>query len=319
MPINAALRYHKFSWLDISSLSPIGKTSYLGRPKLSRMFAEGTFHGEHLEAFPPTKAKRELAPLGRCAYCSCEKDSHGLSLKLTSEHIIPEFLGAGLELPSASCASCQKVTSTFEGSLAQELFDPIRKAFLLVGKNSVLEKANFPVDIGVETTRYEFIHHTYHPTILVMPMLYPAASYSRRPKEIDALYALCAHNVNADPSRLQQYDLDSFSSQHLDLVRLAQMIAKIAHVYAVHHFRSNTFTFSVADFIRTDYPPGASSQGYLEHIGCLLSSPDKPSINLHEIEVGKIVWSEKNYAACRVRLFARFDMPSYYVTVGILN
>ena len=123
-------------------------------------------------------------------------------------------------------------------------------------------------------------------------------------------------NINADPKALQKYAIDQFSSQAIDMVRFAQMIAKIAHVYAMHHLGYGTFKPLVADFVRTDFPPGVRCKSHFEHVGCLWQAKDAKSPNLHEIEIGKIDWNGQSLNAARVRLFASCDMPFYYVTVG---
>lgn len=310
-------RYWKFGWNDLSALPPLGTPDY--QPKDAgafRMYQEGTFHGEHLEVFPAKKVKRFLQPFNRCVYCGRDKDERGESLKLTSEHVIPEYLGAGLEMPAASCLECQKITSEFEGALAQEIFDPIRKSFALQGKDGVLKKTNFPLDVGRETTQHEFIPVVHFPTIMVLPMLFPASSYSLRPTDFDEPFNFRVFNINADPIVLQRYALDTFSSQAIDMVRFAQLIAKIAHVYASSYFAPATFKSTVADFIRTNFPRGAPCNSHLEHVGCLWQRQDNASPNLHEIEVGTMDWHGRSMPAVRVRLFASCEMPSYYVTVG---
>jgi len=309
-------RYWKFGWNDLNGLPPIGKMDYQPKGGLFRMFAEGVFHGEHLQIFPSQKTKGKLAAFGRCVYCGRDQDENGLPLKLTSEHVIPEFLGAGLELPDASCPTCQSVTATFEAFIAREIFDPVRKSIGLVGKHKVLRKSNFPLDVGRETTTNKILPVTHYPTILVLPALYPAASYSRRPKDADDPFNFRMFNINADPKALQEYAIDQFSSQCIDMVRFAQMIAKIAHVYAMHHFGYGTFKPLVAEFARTDYPLGAQCKSHLEHVGCLWEAGETPSQNLHEIEVGRINWDGRIIKAVRVRLFASYDMPNYYVSVG---
>ncbi len=315
-PYGKTRRYWKFGWSDLNALPHIGKRDYQPKDGLTRLFPEGRFSGEYIEAFPAFKVKHKLRPHGRCVYCGRAKDDTGNTLKLTSEHIIPEFLGAGLELPDASCAECQKVTSGFEDTIAREMFDPVRTEFILKGKNGVPQKTNFPLDVGRETKQHEFIPLRHYPTILVMPLLYPASSYSQRPINADDPFNFQIYNINADAAKLKRYALDRFSSQSVDLVRFSQMIAKIAHVYAVHHFGEGAFIPTVADFIRSDYPPATPVTGHFAHIGCLWQARDNPSTNLHEIEVGRIEWNRETLHAVRVRLFASCEMPSYYVTVG---
>lgn len=280
------------------------------------MFAEGTFRGEHQESFSSIKNKRKLSSFGRCVYCGRHDDADGVPLKLTSEHIIPEYLGAGLELPEASCSDCQTVTGEFERSLAEEMFDPIRKSYAFPGKDGVLKKTNFPLDVGFETTQHEFIPLIHYPTILVMPHLFPASSYSTRPKNSDDPFNFRMYNINADLEQLKKYGIEKFSSQSVDLVRFSQMIAKIAHVYAMHYFKTESFTPTVADFIRTNYPPATPAHGHFENVGSLWQAKDRPSTNLHEIEVGRITWGNETMLAARVRLFACCEMSSYYVTIG---
>jgi len=57
-------------------------------------------------------------PVGKCIYCGSNGDARGLR----SEHIFPFFLGGNLELPAASCADCEKITSFIEGHCANRIF-----------------------------------------------------------------------------------------------------------------------------------------------------------------------------------------------------
>jgi len=196
------------------------------------------------------------------------------------------------------------------------MFDPVRKTLLLKGKSGILEKTNFPLDIGRETTQHEFIPLRHFPTILVMPQLFPAASYSHRSPQADDLFNILMFNINADPEYLKQYQFEGLSSQAIDLVHFSQMVAKIAHVYGTYHFGCDAFRPTVAEFVRTSFPPASSSTGHLEHVGCLWQRRLASTESLHEIEVGQMYWQEKIMPAIRVQLFASFGMPSYYVTIG---
>lgn len=120
------------------------------------------------------KKKERLKPLGCCAYCGRSQDKHGKPLALTSEHIIAEALGCGIELPEASCSDCQRVTSEFERSVTEEMFDPVRRIFALKGKGGILQKQNFPVDVGTTVTNFVMLVEQHHPTLLTLPQLYPA-------------------------------------------------------------------------------------------------------------------------------------------------
>ncbi|WP_210245793.1 hypothetical protein [Ciceribacter naphthalenivorans] len=310
-------RYVKFAWRDLSNLPPIGKLDYAPkRPQAFRIFQEGEFEGRHTHVLPAIKRREVLPALGRCVYCRRQQDACGRRLNLTSEHVIPEFLGAGLELAASSCFDCQRTTSDFESSIAASMFGPVRRALVLKGKGGILERTNFPLDIGREISRREFIPLRHYPTILVMPNLYPASSYSRRSPHSDDLFNFQVFNVNAEPKYLRQYDLEGFSSQSIDLVRFCQMIAKIAVVYGTHYFGFDTFNPTVVDFVRTDFPPGNPATGHFANVGCLWRRKRLATESLHEIEVGEMRWQGKTMAAVRVQLFASYGMPSYYVTIG---
>ena len=309
-------RYVKFAWDDLSNLPPVGKPDYHPKGCAFRMFEEGVFDGIHTHVFPAIKKKENLPPAGRCVYCHRQTDEDGKPLKLTSEHVIPEFLGAGLELPAASCSECQLTTAEFESSIATSMFDPVRRALLLKGKGGLLEKSNFPLDVGRETTQHEFIPLRHYPTILVMPNLFPAASYSRRSPQADDLFNIVMFNINAEEEYLRQYALEDFSTQAIDLVHFSQMIAKIAHVYGSHYFGFENFRPTVADFVRTSYPPATGALGHLAHVGCLWQRRLPATASLHEIEVGVMHWMGKSMPCVRVQLFASYGMPSYYVTIG---
>lgn len=122
-------RYYKFAWNSSHDVPPVGKLDH--QPKGGGAFhlpTSGAFVPIRPKmAFPEVKIRTKLQPLGRCAYCGRTHDDLGAPLKLTSEHIIPEFLGAGIELPGSSCSVCQGSTSKFEDAIARDLFDPVRK------------------------------------------------------------------------------------------------------------------------------------------------------------------------------------------------
>ncbi|ESX56677.1 hypothetical protein NLY43_21090 [Mesorhizobium sp. C416B] len=309
-------RYWKFLWDDLRALPALGTVDYQPKGGAFRSFAQGSFNGEYLEIIPAVRKRTLLPKLGRCAYCGQVADSSGNLLPLSSEHVVPDFLGAGLELPSSSCAKCAKATSVVEYTISREMFGPVRKVFGLTGKKGAVPHVHFPLDIGRLTSQWAMIPIVDYPTVLVLPVLFPASSYSRRPASAADPFNFRLYNINADRALIERYALDTLSTQTVDLVRFAQMIAKIAHAYASHYWRDNPFVSTVSQLVRQVYPPRRPAIGYLEHVGCLLGTPDPASTALHEIEVGRISWSGVTRRAVRVRLFAGYGMPSYYVTIS---
>lgn len=312
-------RYVKFHFSNLTKIPPVGKITYLPESVLSRLFNEGHFVADHLEVFPAQKSKgrKKLGPMGFCIYCGKVSDDSGAKMQLTSEHIIPEFLGSALELPESSCTDCQRLTSDFERVMAGELFYGPKRKMGLLGKGGQNNKQSLIVDGGQEENDFFLTSASDHPTILVMPLLYPAASYSNRDKNNDRIFRLAIYNINAQLSLLEKYGTSNFSSQAIDLVKFSQLLCKIAHSYAMHYYRESPFTPVLPDFILTTYPTGVSAKGYFEHVGSLWNRKTPSTENLHEIEVGEIFWQEQNLCVVRVNLFACLNMPSYYICVGI--
>jgi hypothetical protein len=312
-PNSAGRRCLKFSWNGPQHLPPKGQMTY-SPTGLTRRWQAGRFTGSGTKGLPREKVGERLPPLRRCAFCGVRSTAEA-PVEFPDEHIVPEFLGAGLELREATCPKCQKVTSTFEGSIARQMFDPIRKAMDLRGKRGRMLKSKFPVDVGREVSDPRTLPIADHPTILTFPNLFPASSFSCRPPGTDGVYNVLMLNLNVDEAALAKHGIGMFSTQIIDTVRFCQVLAKIAHVYAVHVHGFDGFEHLVADFVRTDFPRGAEFASRFDHVGGMLR-PEPASDNLHEIEPGHIEWGGEALLAVRVRLFACLDFPSYYVTVG---
>jgi len=315
-PVDQA-RYIKFHWNDPRGIPPRG-TMTSSRRGLFRVWSSGKFKGsEFQEHLPREKVSRRLTPLGCCAFCGA-KSTPEIPVKLTDEHIIPEFLGAGLELPAASCDACQTVTSKFESTIARETFDPVRKNMGLKTKKGAMKKSNFPVDIGGAETKLQVVSIEDHPTILTLPGMFPASSYSNRPHNTNGLFNVLMYNLNVDPEALDRQAITSFATSRIDTVRFCQMIAKVAHVYAVSVLGYGGFQHLVSDFVRTDVPKGMPFTSHFNNVGRIWGGEELKSKSLHELELGQIDSDGQSYVAVRVRLFASMGMPSYYVTVGLL-
>jgi hypothetical protein len=95
------------------------------------------------------------------------------------------------------------------------------------------------------------------------------------------------------------------------------MVAKIAHVACLSVHGPGSFNPLVADFVRSPLPPQTPSTTHFNFVGRIWQPPDVPSVNLHEVDVGKISWAGETLIGARVRLFASYGMPSYHVAVGL--
>lgn len=309
-------RYIKFSWNNNAAIPDIGKIDYEPKNGAFRIYKEGTFTGCGTYGIQTIKKKQKLLRQTHCIYCGRNTNEQGENLKLTDEHIIPEFLGASLLLPNSTCPECQNVTAEFESSVATQTFDPIRKAFGIRGKGGQPDTTMYPVDLGRETTDIFMINIANHPTILTLPNLFPASIYSDRPANSNGLFNITLFNINADKEKLEKYEIDGFSSQIIDLARFCQMIAKIGLSYACGVIGINSFNSIVSDFVRTRIIPKKACNITYNFVGGLWRYEKKQTKYLHELELSRIEWGEKIYIAVRVRLFASYGMPSYFVAVG---
>ncbi|WP_156957859.1 hypothetical protein [Paracidovorax oryzae] len=314
-------RYIKYNFRDFSNFPKVGKIAYTPTGAF-RIYDEGVFNSIHSISFPAQKNKgdKKLSPMNFCVYCRRTHDKQGAKLQLTSEHIIPEFLGACLELPASSCSDCQEITSDFERSLAKELFLGPRTQMGIQGKKiegrSAPMKKSLLADAGAENNDYFVASLADHPTVLVLPVLFPAASVSSKPKINNEILRLAVCNLNVSEDKLSNFGIKSFSSQHIDLIRFAQLICKIALAYSMHYFRETPFIVLVDKFITRKFLPQDSAVDHFEHVGVLWNRPTPKSENLHEIEVGEIIKNGVRFCVVRVQLFACYGMPSYYATVG---
>jgi len=314
-------RYIKFNFTDFSNFPKIGKIIYTPTGSF-QIYEEETFNSIHSISFPVQKNKgdKKLSPMNFCVYCGRTHDEKGHKLPLTSEHIIPEFLGSCLELPASSCSVCQEITSDFERSLAKELFLGPRTQMGIQGKKqegrSATMKKSLLADAGTEINDYFLASLADHPTVLILPLLFPAASVSSKPKGNNEIFRLAVCNLNVSEDKLSKFGIKSFSSQPIDLIRFAQLICKIAHAYSMHYFRDTPFIALTDKFITRKFLPQDSAVDHFEHVGTLWNRPATNSENLHEIEIGEINKNGVRFCVVRVQLFACYSMPSYYATVG---
>ncbi|MER8961886.1 hypothetical protein [Mesorhizobium sp. M0701] len=180
----------------------------------------------------------------------------------------------------------------------------------------MIENTNFPADIGREESDRVFIPIIHYPTVLVLPMLFPASVYSSRSSDTDGLYRLRMHNINASKRNLEQYEIGTLSTQAIDTVRFCQMIAKIGVTYAASKFDPRTFSPDLMQLITADMPNGTAQASHYNRVGCIWDSQDSATSDLHQLELGTIDWLGQSMLAVKVRLFACYEMPSYFVALN---
>jgi hypothetical protein len=118
--------------------------------------------------------------------------------------------------------------------------------------------------------------------------------------------------MNVNPSSFSKYKIRRIMSPVMEAQRFSQMLAKIAHSYAVARFGINGFSPLLLEHILGTGECPWHFVGGRAH--------DLPATNsLHEIEHE---WCSANgniYLLIRVRLFASFGAPDYWVVTGQLS
>jgi hypothetical protein len=256
-------------------------------------------------------ARFNYPPVGHCIYCSRVED-------LSKEHIIPFGLNGNAVLPAASCPSCCKITSAFEGKVLGGSMRAVRVLWKLQSRNKH--------DGAPTAERLEFIRNGVMETIDLpiekFPILLPfptfapprfltgdqksgiditgvvTISFGRRPE-------LVGRELGAQQLVLR--------SKPDDAAAFARMIAKIGYAMA----------FALGDLNRLDGPSPIipSILGEVNDIGRwvgTLAGPIRkyPGL-LHRIEIHED--RERQLLLAEVQLFSNSETPSYGVILGGLN
>lgn len=107
--------------------------------------------------------------VGHCIYC---QDS-GPTVTLTSEHVVPYFMGGNVELLGSSCLKCNKITSRLDGYCANRVMHGFRHHYGIQSRTKS-KPATVPVEFktphGMVTRHVAFKDA---PKIMLLPVFDP--------------------------------------------------------------------------------------------------------------------------------------------------
>ena len=150
-----------------------------------------------------------------------------------------------------------------------------------------------------------------HPTMLLFPRLGPPGILVSRPQEHADMRGMWVYRLNLNPASLSKYGIQSIASAVMNTHRFSQMLAKIAHSFAVARFGLHGFTPILLDHIlHTGKCPW-------HFVGGRDGDPTVSNA-LHEIEHEECETVAKRFLLVRVRLFANLGAPGYVVVTGEL-
>jgi hypothetical protein len=271
------------------------------------------------EVIPPPldrmKRRHKYQPVGRCIYCGCEGSSD-----LTLEHIIPESLGGMLELPTASCNSCQTLIGRFEGQNARRLFLPIRRQFNFPSKGrgkarrDQRQQETFVVRIN---GRKRDIPAADYPGLLVSFVFPPPMILFNIPPE----YREFSGRVSV--GMLPQFEerLSALRAKYGNNVTfpvsvgaetVGRLLAKIGHAYAVAELGLDSFRPYLLGIIRDQDPL------LLHHVVGSADGEAPTSDDLHEITIARPEdLGPENLVVVKIHLFSNHKgMAVHYVVAG---
>jgi hypothetical protein len=300
-------RYRKFQWASTSVVPPVGTLDHVPKGGLRTVWENGNFISGQGLFFDDSKKKMPFDEANRCIFCN---SSNG---PFTDEHIIPEALGVDAFIQKATCTSCQRITSAVESQIIDNMFFHVRKHLGLKGKKRNDQKSSSKLDLGELTSNRQSVQLDFYPTMLMMPRFDPASSFSRRSTGSDSRVDWLVYNFNCTANSLSDIHDGSFAVSITDTVGFSQFVSKIALSFATAAGNETLYKSTAAKFISKKFGREELYNHQFDHMGCI--SPEvSTSEALHELEIGRIQWGGKELLAVKVRLFAKYGMPSYYVT-----
>jgi hypothetical protein len=262
-----------------------------------------------LNANAPASRK---GPIGRCIYCGVTEFEPGSNLPLSEEHVVPEGLGARLILLEASCKSCAERINVFETNMLRTLLLAPRRQMGIRGKKRKRDEKDYPVTTVVGDKDVVLrLPLAIHPTMLFLPILNaPGALCGRSPNKT-GLQGLSILELNCLEKNARGQKI---ASPTLDTAQFCQLLAKIAHGYAVTCFGLDGFKPVLVDLILRKL----GKENWIDCYHWVGGNPMEyaPNNTLHLLGWGLGLVEGVNYLVAAIRLFANLESPIFHVVVG---
>ncbi len=263
-----------------------------------------------------------LKSVGVCIYCLRAPPE----VRLTAEHIIPKGLGGNLVLVDASCLECAVVTGRFEQKLLRDTFRNIRGALgISSGRRKKDRQTHAKVKRGVkpDQTEVELPFSEGMPfcgTFLTTPGPPNIFHGQNAP---DSPYKMTFIFSPLFKSRMETYLTKHSGKGTYEFLatfwdgNFCQMLAKIAHSFAVAHLGVDGFKPYLTEYIRAKDPPRDFT-----YIGGQALDVDNPA--LHDITLvvapkryrTALGIAEKEFVLVELCLLANCRAPNYLIVVG---
>lgn len=248
-------------------------------------------------------------PVGQCVYCGDKNEP------LKTEHIIPLALNGELELPRASCGTCEKETHAFEGKCCARIFNPIRLALNYPSRRKKKRAKEFPnsyVDRSgnIRTENLGLDKHTYG---LALPKFdtFPSAligDYS------DNLVSVSVWRRGPSEEKVRktadEIGAKAIAVANIPIFQFARLLAKIGHCFGVASLGMNGFKPFLTPLILNE------SRLWTPYIGS--SFTEASGDGRHKVKLEIVKSETKSLVVVTIHLFNALGAPGYQVVIGEL-
>lgn len=255
-----------------------------------------------------------LQRIGCCIYCGAIEFQPQPGSSLSEEHIIARGLGGTLILEEASCLKCAKHTGERieQLVLGGGLLAPRRQLKIRGRKRkrndevlnlvSVVNGKDVKIDLPLGE----------HPTVLFI------ASF-RPPRLIGGQGGIgggFVHTFNAPEAAIRR-GAEAIASHGFDTVVFSQMLAKIAHGYAIAKIGARSFVPYLVPFILRKFERADHYPACYDLVGGNpdLFAPSEPE-ELHQLGHEIVGHGNKRVIVVGIRLFANLGAPLFWVVAG---
>ncbi len=216
-------------------------------------------------------------------------------------------------LPKASCPTCATITGEVERFCLKLMYGPLRNRLNLPTRHKDKRLSNLPLELKKLDGNKEFrIIPSENFPIIALGYNFPAPGLLQNIEPNGAYEGTLI--VRYIESELQEFmkpegqrvKLGSFSVQVF-----CQMLAKIAHSYAIANLGENAFHPLLPDLIL-----GKSLTPQFLVGGDVYSTPSEQNSVLHDIFLQNCLSNGIEYILVGIQLFAFMGMPRYHVVVG---
>ena len=198
----------------------------------------------------PNDPRRELAIIRKCIYCGATERQPNTGIQLSEEHFVSEGLGSRLVLLEASCDCCATKTSNIERVVLQQTLLVPRIRLGVRRKKRKRSERLFPVAVnqyGDNVIRHVTIDK--HPSILLLPSFnHPGLTIDRPIGQSGFQGAFVGLLTD-----LPKPGFPEFASPPVDTAAFCQLVAKIAHGFAVLELGLDGFSPMLPELVLKDY------------------------------------------------------------------